>query len=458
MARQLAELGHDTLLVDRADRTKPRLAESLPPSVRPILESIGLQNAFEAAVFCRERRALLLWRNEQLQIKAFDTAPSLLVDRAHFDDVLRNAAAQSGTRVITPATARSPQRHPGGGWVVPIATSSGTALMRARFLVDARGRRPRACIDDGAPSTVALSASFMVDDAEFTETRIEAGNDSWYWGSPLPRQGYTATVFLDAARVAGLGGCDRSRLYRRLLSRSKLLHNLLIDKVSDTISVRDATARLAKDLIGDDFIRIGEAAVAIDPLSSQGVQAAILSAIQGSASVHTILSTGFQNDDAFEFFRERQHDLAVKSRQTAARFYRAHRSEKPFWKVRQAADGKSTEPTQRALHKSTLPTELCVSDALEIVEVPVLADGWVRRACALGHPRLERPTAYFDGIALAPLIADIRELRATEHILARWCRHLPLETATRIMDWMWSVGIVDSHRAEPEDLVSSAGR
>ena len=71
---------------------------------------------------------------------------------------------------------------------------------------------------------------------------------------------------------------------------------------------------------------------------------------------------------------------------------------------------------------------------------------------------LERPTAYFDGIALAPLIADIRELRATEHILARWCRHLPLETATRIMDWMWSVGIVDSHRAEPEDLVSSAGR
>ena len=170
MARQLAELGHDTLLVDRADRTKPRLAESLPPSVRPILESIGLQNAFEAAVFCRERRALLLWRNEQLQIKAFDTAPSLLVDRAHFDDVLRNAAAQSGTRVISPATARSPQRHPGGGWVVPIATSSGTALMRARFLVDARGRRPRACIDDGAPSTVALSASFMVDDAEFTET------------------------------------------------------------------------------------------------------------------------------------------------------------------------------------------------------------------------------------------------------------------------------------------------
>jgi flavin-dependent dehydrogenase len=459
MARQLAELGHDTLLVDRADRTKPRLAESLPPSVRSILESIRLQNALDAAVFCRERRALLLWgANEKPQIKVFDTAPSLLVDRTQLDDVLRNAAAHSGARIVAPATARSPEHHPRGGWVVPIVTSSGAAIMRARFLVDARGRRPHACVEDGAPPTVALSASFIVDDAEFTETRIEAGIDSWYWGIPLPRQGYAATVFLDSGRVAGLGAHDRFRLYRRSLSRSKLLHKLLTNRVSGTISVRDATARLARDLIGDDFIRIGEAAVTIDPLSSQGVQAAILSAIQGSAAVHTILSYGFRHDDAFEFYRERQHDLAVKSSWTAARFYRAHDVEKRFWKIRQAADGKRTEPTQRGLRKSALPTELSVSCALQIVEVPVLADGLVRRARALGHPQLERPTAYFDGIALAPLIADIRELRATEDILSRWARHVPLETATRIMDWMWSVGIVGPHQVESADRVSLTGR
>jgi len=455
MARRLAELGHDTLLVDRTDRTKSRLAESLPPSVRPILESVGLQNALNAAVFCRERLALLLWgTNKKLQIKHFYGAPSLLVDRAQFDRFLREEAARSGTRVVAPAMARAPQRRPSGGWVVPIATTSGTALMRAQFLVDARGRRPRACIDDNAPPTVALSASFVVDDAEFAETRIEAGIDSWYWGSPLPQQRYGATVFIDSARVAGLGTYDRIALYRRLLSRSKLLHNLLNDKVLGTISVGDATARLAGDLIGHDFVRIGDAAVAPDPLSSQGVQAAILSAIQGSAAVHTILSARLQNDDALEFFRERQLDLAVKSRQTAARYYRANGVENSFWKVRGTAGGKSTEPMRRAIYKNPLPTELSVSSALQIVEVPVLAGGSVRRARALSHPRLERPMAYFDGIALAPLIADIRELRATEDIILRWCRDLPLETATRIMDWMWSVGIVNAHKAESERLVS----
>lgn len=459
MARRLAELGHDTLLVDRAGGTKGQRAESLPPSIRPILESVRLQDALDAAVFCRERHALLLWGANELQVKTFDTAPSFLVDRALFDDVLRSAAVQSGTRVVAPASARAPQRHPRGGWLVPIATSSGTALMRARFLVDARGRRPQACVDDSAPSTVALSASFVVDERAFAETRIEAGTDVWFWGSPLPGQCYAAAVFLDPARVAGLGAYDRMRLYRRLLSGSKLLKDLLTDRLSGPVFVRDATSRLAKDLIGDDFIRVGEAAVAIDPLSSQGIQAALLSAIQGSAAVHTILTASFESGAAFEFYRERQQDLAAKSRLTGARLYRARGGESPFWKKRQAAvDGQVTNRPQRAQPETALPSELRISQALQIVEVPVLADGLVRRARALGHPRLDRPMAYFGEAALAPLIDDIGDAHATEDILSRWMRHVPLETATKIMDWMWSVRILDSHPGGSQDRVPSASR
>src|SRR5262249_27256354 len=118
-------------------------------------------------------------------------------------------------------------------------------------------------------------------------------------------------------------------------------------------------------------------------------------------------------------------------------------------------DGKSAESTHRALPKGTLPTKLSVSCALQIIEVPVLTKGLVKRARALGHPELKRPMAYFDGIALAPLIADIQELHATEDILSRWSRHVPLETATRIMDWMWSVGILDSHQVKSD--ASSTG-
>jgi flavin-dependent dehydrogenase len=459
MARQLAERGYDTLLVDRTGATKAQRAESLPPAVQPILDSVRLQDALDASVFCREQRALLLWGANELQVKKFDNAASLLVDRAHFDHVLRIAAAQSGTRVLAPASARSPQRHPRGGWLVPITTSSGPVLMRARFLVDARGRRPRACVDDSAPSTVALSASFVVDDRAFAETRIEAGMDAWFWGSPLPSRCYAAAAFLDSARAAGLGGYDRMRLYRRLLSRSKLLKNLLTNRFCGPVSVRDATSRLANDLIGDDFIRVGEAAVAIDPLSSQGIQAALLSAIQGSAAVHTILTASFESGAAFEFYRERQQDLAAKSRLTAARFYRAHRGESQFWKKRQAAaDGQFANRPQRAPPETALPSELRVSQALQIVEVPVLADGLVRRARALGHPRLERPTAYFAEVALAPLIDDIGDAHATEDILSRWMRHVPLETATKIMNWMWSIRILDSHPGGSQDRVPSASR
>jgi hypothetical protein len=94
----------------------------------------------------------------------------------------------------------------------------------------------------------------------------------------------SATVFVDATRAAGLSGDARKELYQRLLFRSELLSDLSHGAMATPISVRDATSHTASDLIEEDYIRIGEAAFSIDPLSSQGVQSAILSAIHGAAA------------------------------------------------------------------------------------------------------------------------------------------------------------------------------
>src|SRR5262245_11379906 len=71
VARRLAELGHDTLLVDRADDDGPARAESLAPSILPILESLQLRAEVEAAAFGREQRALVLWASSVVEEKEF---------------------------------------------------------------------------------------------------------------------------------------------------------------------------------------------------------------------------------------------------------------------------------------------------------------------------------------------------------------------------------------------------
>ena len=111
IARRLAQLGYDTALVDRDRQVNEPRAESLAPSIFPIIDSVGLRDQVAAATFCRERHALLLWVGEAVEEKRFDAEPSSLIERTQFDQLLREAAASAGTRLITPAAARSPRRR-----------------------------------------------------------------------------------------------------------------------------------------------------------------------------------------------------------------------------------------------------------------------------------------------------------------------------------------------------------
>jgi flavin-dependent dehydrogenase len=439
MARRLAELGHDTLLVDRTAGDRPPRAESLAPSILPILDSLQLRGDIDGAIFHRERRALLLWESATVEEKSFATAPSLLVERARLDNLLRQSAVRAGARLIAPASARSPHRV-ASGWAVPIKASRGSLIIRSTFLVDARGRRLRAGADDGAPRTAAISSTWALRDRPIAETRIEAGADEWYWGSPLPNLRYGATIFLDSARIAGLTTTSRAELYRRLLARSNLLRGLENDEMLEPVSVRDATSSIGRDLIGSDFVRVGEAATAIDPLSSQGIQDAVLSAIQGSAAVHTILSA--DPAPALEFYRERRQTAAAHGRRTAARFYQTHAGRSSFWLRRASAAAAATggnEQPARAGH--SLPSALRISPAVQIIDAPLLCGALIRRARALSHSRLEHPIAYFSGVELAPLFEHARG--TPDQILSGWTRHMPLRTAKNILSWMWAVGILD---------------
>ena len=149
VARRLAELGHDTLLVDRADEDAPARAESLAPSILPILESLQLRAEVEAAAFGREQRALVLWASSAVEQKEFADAPALLIERTQFDKRLRRAAGRAGVRLMPAAHARAPRRLPSGGWAIPVATPEGATLVTANFLVDARGKRRPGGQEDG---------------------------------------------------------------------------------------------------------------------------------------------------------------------------------------------------------------------------------------------------------------------------------------------------------------------
>jgi flavin-dependent dehydrogenase len=454
LARRLAQLGHETLLVDRTTVVGRLGAEALAPSIHPILDSVHLRTVLDAAVFLREKRTLLRWGAGIIEEKSFDV-PSMLIERTLFDKLLRESAREVGVILAAPASARSPRRQSSGGWIIPIATPDGLATIKTKFFVDARGA-PRNTADNSAPRTVAISANWIRGARCFAETRIEAGCDEWYWGSPTPDNSYTATIFLDPNRVAGLTKDARTELYRSLLMKSKLLKDLTRRQMVRPVSVRDATCSLSNELIGNDFIRVGDAAVSIDPLSSQGIQAALLSAIQGGAVIHTLLAAGHDSLPAIEFYRGRQQRAAKQAAQNAARFYRtgAYRKGSSFWLRRSSLDDCVPSPVKGEPRSPIgLPVRTGLSPAVRIVDVPILSGSFITHAPALSHPSLDYPVAFLGGAALVPLINDATGASTASQILHRWTRRVPPEAALGILKWMFAVGILIPHAAVPQEQV-----
>lgn len=444
IARRLSQLGHDTVLIERNPRGRRQRVESFPPSITSILDSLMLSDALAAATIQREKRALVRWESDAIRERSFEPA-SVLVDRACFDRRLRAAATSAGAVVLAPAHASAPHRRPLGGWVIPVTSDHGRTHITAKFLIDARGRRGGQSLRYG-PRTAALSATWHVPGLPYRETRIEAGPDAWFWGCPLTPSFYAATIFVDTHRIAGCGSDERRDLYRGLLSQSELLGRLLSGQITTAISVCDATSRVAADLIDRDFIRVGEAAFSIDPLSSQGVQRAVLSAIQGAAVVHTIQTKGDSNA-ATAFYCEHQRLAAKQANLNAMRLYRTRAGNHQPLSTAEATQSKPDLP-------STLPPFVRLSDAVEMVDVPILSGSIIRRAAALRHPKLKQPIAYLGEIALAPLIPDVVAGLTTNQLLSSWSNRMRPETANHILSWMYALGIVETSCGSSSALLS----
>ncbi len=437
VARLLAELGHTVLLVEQSQFPRRRIGESFPPSILQVFDALGLRAAIEQAGFLRPAGTIVNWSSDGTVTMPMGAKAGFHVDRGYFDLLLLEMAVRQKVALLQPARACRPRRTP-NGWVIPIRSTSAGMLVHARVLVDASGRRvgPR-----GSPRTLAMWGYWRGVANTGNEARVEATRDGWYWGAPLPDCTFNAAVFMDASS----GAATR---YREYVSRSTLLRHCLDGVMDGEVHACDATPYADDDPIGPNHLRVGEASYAVDPLSSQGVQHALSSALQGSIAMHTLLAAPANGEGAIEFYRARQAEAVADSARTAARIYaREDRfASEPFWSRRAA------QPADVPLahtERGPLPNDraLRLAAAARIVYTPVLSGDRIRRMQALDHPRLARPVAFLGGVALAPLMRQVSDGR-TAGELAR-CWPLDLADSRRVLEWLWNTGLLDDERTNP---------
>lgn len=278
-ARRLALLGHSVHLVERAAFPRRRLGECLSPGISQVLDALG----HPSPAGLRPAELLARWAGAE------HGAPTFVADRGVFDTFLLDEARTAGVQVSQPALARRPRRHD-DGWRVEVRQADRRFDLDCRFLVDAGGRtgplrRPR---HRPGARTTALYGYWRPGTRGGPDVRVEAGHDEWLCAALLPDDTINAMVFVERARCTALDGEARGGLYRSLLSASDLFGPWLGTQITGTFAC-DATSSIVQGTVGRDWIKVGEAALTLDPLSAQGVQTAMTTAMQGSTAAHSIL-------------------------------------------------------------------------------------------------------------------------------------------------------------------------
>ncbi|MEA2819014.1 MAG: hypothetical protein QOJ86_1018 [Bradyrhizobium sp.] len=274
LALRAARGGASVLLVDRDNFERPRFGETAPPSFRRAIAELELDHILDTPQISREVSAVVsVWgQDEPMQRHHFISPYSSAVhlDRQQFDRALALEAGKAGATVHL-GTGLSVTADRGGNYVLQLR---GGKPERARFLALAVGRS--AGVGRFRQRRYQLNdhmclVGYLSGEPGDNRTLIEAVQDGWIYAAALPGQRMVAALTTSAGMVPNSAEA-RLSFWRETIARSLLIAPAVAGlSLAAGPFVVSSRASAARRVGGKTWCVLGDARMAPDPLSGQGL-------------------------------------------------------------------------------------------------------------------------------------------------------------------------------------------
>ena len=386
VALGLRRLGYAVTLVSEWRRFAA--LEGVSVRVLEAMRGAGLHQALADATLPSQRQ--VHWNGQQHAQNV-----EFLLDRPTFDRGLREDLRAAGVTLIE-------------GRVLGVQSSSdghqvqieGREVLTADFLVEARGRQAPA-LGKGlrGPETVSLLNRWQGTPG-ITASAVESLEDGWAW---MARRDDGQCYWQWTVDVASAGLPGKAQLLeycRQRRQASAVAQAFFAGEVEADLQLhaRSSTAILSPQVCADNWIRVGDAAMAVDPLSGNGVFQSLSSALQASAVINTLLRKPERAVLAQRFHQQRVEQLFLRFARIGRDFYADEQRwlEQPFWQARRQW------PDAEVAHAEA------DFSALRIERAPVLRDGFVDEAEVVITADQPLGIWHVQGVELAPLVRRLR--------------------------------------------------
>jgi flavin-dependent dehydrogenase len=315
-ALSLAKKGCKIILLNRKSLANFPVGENLDASAKASLSDLNLDVRMMDTIHLPAYHSVSRWANKTPVWKDALYNPNghgWHLDRLKFDNSLLDALTQRG---VEHATCEQMEfQLKGNNWQINYNTGKDSQSLQCKFLVDCSGRSRVVSRKLGIPllrydSLMSITSGFCCDNKDTAnESIIEAVADGWWYSACVPGNKRVLSFFTNAKTDYFKKHAELDGFYKSF-NETVLLKSMLPGLKSDIFSelhFKYANSEKTATVCGNNWIAVGDAAVAFDPLSSQGISTALKMGIAAANAVFSKFSD--DSNEGLVRYEKRCNDL-----------------------------------------------------------------------------------------------------------------------------------------------------
>ena len=285
--------GLKVALVEQSDYSTARIGESLTPSIRPLLEYLDLWPVFQSSQSLEAYGSQACWGSEN--ISSLDYLFTLhgagwSLNRTAFDRSLADTFQDRGGTLLTKTQFLDCEEDEDFRWSVRVQEDGGMSReIKTDFLIDATGRRGFLSRQLGITRImhdqlvgVGCFAERSADHPLEQQLLVEACPYGWWYSSPLPNNRLAVVLMTDTDLASEMKASRQENWLQLLAAMPQTAQRtqgvVFPDKPRSFLAFSSYLRRAG----GRNWVAVGDALAAHDPLSSSGIPHAISTGVHGA--------------------------------------------------------------------------------------------------------------------------------------------------------------------------------
>ena len=284
-AISLAERGISSTMLEAGSGKK--IGESLPPNALPILKVLHLDHLLDDPQHLHCYGNLYNWGSDILQEKQFlfsTTGHGWHLERTCFEAASIEVACEKNVSFINNCKLiKATWDENDCRWKLILNKSGKETIITTPFVVDATGRKAKLARSLGVQrvtydALIGIAAHFKLSDTAPVPrfTYIQAVEHGWWYAAPL-NAGMMVTVYMTDAHLADKN-MQQPGGYWEKLKQAPVIRSLFPQQFhpdAAVLQVKSAATGRLKEVYGNNWLAVGDAAFSYDPVSSYGITSAL---------------------------------------------------------------------------------------------------------------------------------------------------------------------------------------